>query len=379
MNELQINSLPTELPFYFNSHTEPGNGQMPEVLPFDVYYDSELHMYRMKPTEDLKEKLQHVYEEGSLRDGSISNESGQVYIQRITEYLLKKINSGDASERIVEVGCGAGVILKELRKLLPSQTKLYGIEPGKQIHSIHIEGVELICDFFPSEKLTGDFDLLFSLLVLEHVEDPRAFILNLKSKLKPNAPLVIGVPNCLPFLEEGDISIFIHEHYSYFTPQSLQALALQCSMTLSDIELIEGMIMATFVAQQDNIAVISDSWNHHEFQQKVSVLNRAVKKLFSYYEEGDVAVYVPGRGINTLHEIGIRNCRLIDDNSEMKGKFLPWLTSPIENFQDIVQRPPKVILIYTRTFGKAIKTKCSVMELGGCRILDLNDLLLAYA
>lgn len=372
--------LPDKLPFYFKAHPQKGNGGQPESLPFDVYYDDELCIYRQTASDLLKEKLNEVYKLGSLVDGSISNESGKVYVELVTEFILQSLPTKHADENlsVLEVGCGNAVILKELKKK-NTGLRLTGIEPGGHDIVEGIDEIEIIRSFFPATQIAGNkFDLIYSLLVLEHIEDPVGFLKQQKDQLRQSGKLVFGVPNCEPFLNAGDISIFIHEHYSYFTRQGIFALLEKAGLFLEKIEVIEGMILVTSSAHQTADLVKydnSEKINYQNFEQLIDSLNRGIKKLFDKYAQEKVAIYVPGRALNTLFLLNILKCRLIDDNTEICGKYLPCLHNPIEPFSEMIKNPPKFILIYSRTFGDKIKNKCmQEPALAGTEILTLNDI-----
>lgn len=373
--------LPDKLPFYFKAHPQKGNGGQPDSLPFYIYYDDELCIYRQKATEELKKKLNEVYELGSLVDGSISNESGKVYVELVTDFILQSmpLKSTIESLSVLEVGCGNGIILKQLKRK-NSFLKLTGIEPGG--HRI-VEGIDdaidIIRGFFPAKQIADTkFDLIFSLLVLEHIEDPVVFLQQQKDQLSPNGKLIFGVPNCEPFLKTGDISIFIHEHYLYFTQKGIFTLLAKAGLFLERIEVIEGMFLVTSSTQKRSDNVTHDKTeriSYHDFEQLNDSLNHAIEKLFEKYAQEEVAIYVPGRALNTFFLLNILKCRLIDDNTEICGKYLPCLHNPIESFSKMIKNPPKCILIYSRTFGNKIKNKCMQQPaLAGTEILTLNDI-----
>jgi hypothetical protein len=102
-----------------------------------------------------------------------------------------------------------------------------------------------------------------------------------------------------------------------------------------------------------------------------------ISKFISKFENSsDVALYVPGRALNFMYLLNCSNPRLVDDSTEVQGKFLPFFDSAIESFESLLLHPSKAILIFSRTFGEKIKTKCeSSPELKDCDIYCLQDLL----
>ncbi len=363
--------LPVRLPFYYQSHNQKGNGGFPETLPFDLDFDEELKMYRQRTTIELKEILHRVYQLGSLVDGSISNEPGSVYVDRITGFIKKHVVDNPGFS-ILEIGCGSGVILKSLKKI--TNTNIIGLEPGNHTKIHGLDNVRVIRDFFPSKQLKKKFDLIYSLLVLEHIEDPVAFLKIQAEYLNEKGKIIFAVPNCEAFLETGDISIFIHEHYSYFTRESIYHTVMLAGFSIQEISVIEGVLIVTITRSP-----LQNTNTYHfdklKFESSISFLNEKILGVFQHHKENDIVIYVPGRALNTLYMAKKLNCRLVDDNSEITGKYLPVFNNPIESFESILTNPPELIFIYSRTFGERIKAKCNrVSLLLHTKVLTLNDL-----
>lgn len=79
-----------------------------------------------------------------------------------------------------------------------------GIEPGRQGQNAYEKyGVQVIQDFFPSNQISGTFDIIIFYGVLEHIENPFDFLTELNKVLEPNSKLLLSVPNCEPHIEKG--------------------------------------------------------------------------------------------------------------------------------------------------------------------------------
>jgi SAM-dependent methyltransferase len=361
-----------KLPFFFKSHVDKNNGGFPEILPFDLYYDDELAMFRQKPSEELVKILDEVYKQGSLAEGSISSESGLVYRKKVVEYILSKFQVNESSQ-VLEIGFGSGAILKELK--VKGFKNLTGIEPGNHVLVSGLEGVTLINDYFPSEKITKRFDLVYTLLVLEHIEDPLLYLNNLINALTDRGKIIFAVPNCEPYLKDGDISIFIHEHYSYFTQTSIFNLVCKTTINIEDVSIIEGAFIVTLSKQYRPFEIHGDSIDMQVFRRMMNIHFEKLNQVFSNYKNEELAIYAPIRALNSLFIINKTSFRLVDDNSELQEKYLPVLTSKIESFEDMASNPPKCLLVFSRTFGERIKEKCcSDVRLSDTIILSLNDL-----
>ena len=345
----------TELPFFYKSHPLPDNGGYPHVLPFNIYFDEELKMFRQQATPEIKNILKQVYEAGSLVDGSISSESGKEYVPFLLDYIKKHATFNDKID-VLEVGCGTGLILKKLKEDTLGNNYC-GIEPGNHPIVEGLRGVNIIKDFFPSLKLQQKFDLVYSFCVLEHLEDPINFIENIYNQLTEKGIMIFGVPNCEPFYREGDLSMFYNEHFSYFTKQSIVALSQKLNLSILDISEIKGMLVFT-ISNSEVKGFQYELFTKEDYFKKLDIHFNSLKQLFSRYNNDETVVYIPGRALNTFFLLNMKDVRLVDDNTEMYKRYLPYFSNPVSNLEDILSNPPKLMFIYSRTFGNKIKEKC---------------------
>lgn len=351
------NNFIKELPFFYKSHNSKDNGGEKHTLPFQLYFDQNLSLFRQKSTEELNEVLKRVYLDGSLVDGSISSDSGKIYIPLLTKFILDHIDL-KSGNKVLEIGCGSGVLLKELEN--NRKDLIYtGIDPGKHPLESDLDNIRIIRDFFPSKEVSDKFDLIYSFCVIEHIEEVETFIAQIKNQLAQNGKLIIGVPDCEPFLQNGDVSIFLHEHFNYFNKYSLCKLLREFDFKIESCEIIEGMIVlsASMNSISENISIANTVILQENFFSKALHIKDNFSKAINKYEPSDVAIYVPGRALNLLFLTNNPDVRLIDDNREMKGKYLPFLNNPIENFDILCEKAPKLIIVYSRIFGERIKQK----------------------
>lgn len=100
------------------------------------------------------------------------------------------------AQRILDVGCGSGGFLKRLRGERPSLDLVgYEIESGA-LASVRAEGFAVLSG--NPAQFGGDaapFDALCMFQVLEHVEDPIAFLNGFTPLLKPGGHLIVSTPD----------------------------------------------------------------------------------------------------------------------------------------------------------------------------------------
>lgn len=365
----------TNIPFYYNSHNKSDNGGQPHVLPFKLTFDNELKMFRQVSNPELNKILVDVYDDGSLVDGSISSLSGIHYVDKIFNYINGNTLLNPES-KILEIGYGSGVLLKKFLKF--GYKNIYGIEPGKHKVVSGLEKALLIHDYYPSKSLTKKVNLIIHVLVLEHVEDPIAFIKAQAKQIEKNGKIIFFVPNEEPFLNNGDCSSFIHEHFNYFTRESICRLVDKSNLFLEDISIIDGLFAVTVnVSETNNIKKINFPYFKEDiFFKKLDINIQNFKNNILSFNEKEIALYVPARALNIMCLLGIKEPRLVDDNDEIHGKYLPFFKNKVESFKMLINNPPKVIFIWSLTFGSIIEKKCLMSnELLNTKIIKLGDLL----
>jgi 2-polyprenyl-6-hydroxyphenyl methylase / 3-demethylubiquinone-9 3-methyltransferase len=151
-----------------------------------------------------------------------------------------------AAKRALDVGCGAGLLCEPLARLGAQVTGLDAAPENIAAAKAHAEAQALEIDYrnLAIEKLpdTG-FDLVTSLEVIEHVDDPEAFVAGLSRSLSDNGLMILSTPNrtaksklLLVEIAEtvGQIPRGTHDHDKFFTPEELEKLLAAEGLKLID-------------------------------------------------------------------------------------------------------------------------------------------------
>jgi 2-polyprenyl-6-hydroxyphenyl methylase/3-demethylubiquinone-9 3-methyltransferase len=171
-------------------------------------------------------------------------------------YIRDRINrhwSGDECDRrplkgkrAADVGCGAGLLTEPLARLGAEVT---GIDPAPEnvaAARLHAEGQGLAIDYRTGgvELLTGPYDLVTSLEVIEHVTDAREFVAGLADALAPGGLLIVSTPNrtatsrlLMIMLAEGlgRIPRGTHDWQKFLVPDELCALVKDAGLEVVDV------------------------------------------------------------------------------------------------------------------------------------------------
>ncbi len=120
------------------------------------------------------------------------------------DYYLQKRRFEAAGRHILtgstllDIGCNRGEFFLFLKKKTIKGT---GIDPEASATTLHLpDGVSLISDHFPSEKLNDKkFDYITALAVFEHIpdENQKDFLESCQNYLSENGKIIITVPSPL--------------------------------------------------------------------------------------------------------------------------------------------------------------------------------------
>ncbi|HEX8669877.1 MAG TPA: bifunctional 2-polyprenyl-6-hydroxyphenol methylase/3-demethylubiquinol 3-O-methyltransferase UbiG [Allosphingosinicella sp.] len=150
-----------------------------------------------------------------------------------------------SGRKAADVGCGAGLLAEPLARLGAEVT---GVDPAPENIAAareHAAGQGLTIDYRVGsvEALTGPYDLVASLEVVEHVADTRAFVHGLADALADDGLLILSTPNrtawsrlMLITLGErvGGIPRGTHDWEKLLCPEELCALLTDAGLEVVD-------------------------------------------------------------------------------------------------------------------------------------------------
>ena len=134
---------------------------------------------------------------------------------RIFHHLVMQALRRTGGNRLLEIGCGNGDLLRRLSE--EADVQLTGSEiylKGLKYSQAKLPLVDFI-QFDASEGVTGDsFDVIAAFDVLEHIEDDRATMANIFEMLSENGRLVLSVPQYMFLWSNLDEIVFHKRRYS---------------------------------------------------------------------------------------------------------------------------------------------------------------------
>jgi 2-polyprenyl-3-methyl-5-hydroxy-6-metoxy-1,4-benzoquinol methylase len=379
-----------KMPFFFRLQDEPNNGELPDVLPFRLGVESQTGRIMQVFDERVQDALTRAYAQGSVITGAMDDRGiGKQYADDFMQYCLNTLGQCDlAGYRTLDVGCGSGYLAHRFNT---HGAQAAGIDPGPQCR----EGakrfnIKTVQGLFPSPELPGPFDCISCFAVLEHVRNLAKFLEDIKAHLAPGGRIILAVPDCEPFLVRGDISILLHEHWSYFTMQSLRD-TLRHNLPEASVSVKKGDFGGTLYASicfmedpsslEDRLPSSPDTAValFHEFALQSKSMAKALSaKLKEAFSQGkSIGLFVPIRAINALSMFKDTamegNLRFYDDDILSQNKFFPGFNIPIQSRTDLLQNPPDSLIIMSTTFGAKIAGELRKANLA-CPVTTISEI-----
>jgi len=127
------------------------------------------------------------------------------YLYRLGPDIINRINRAD---KLADLGCGQGQLLELLNQEFAKNKKnLYGFDISSSfINKSKKSFNNVFCLDLNENKLPfQDFDIIFALDIIEHLEFPLGFLKNTALVIKPNGLIIISTPNTgsLSYLLQG--------------------------------------------------------------------------------------------------------------------------------------------------------------------------------
>lgn len=327
----------------------------------------------------------HVYNaafDSSVMQYDVDYDNSLHFSDRFNEYAealaTRLVDSYELKNKdIVEIGCGKGDFLLAICNA--GENRGYGFDrsydPAKVKDGLPSSNVTFYQDFYDYNYSDLPVDFVCCRHVLEHIQEPTAFLKGLRSMLvgKNEPALYFEVPNALFTLESLGIWDLIYEHCSYFTERSLvrsfeaagfDVLATGTSFGGQYLHIEARASEETSVRRfpvQQSMAELKSLASAFE-QSYRSTVDTWSAKLASLTDGRSVVWGGGSKGVtflNVLRSVAGIEC-LVDVNPNKQGRFVPVTGQEVVSPARLSQyRPTNVIVmneIYLEEINDAVKS-----------------------
>lgn len=317
------------LPIWFGSQIEP----IFELANFAFEVD-DFGLIRMAEREVAARMISAYADDGYnfITSPPGASDWGNALAMKSINGLLATLGSVEGL-KVLEVGGGTLWSAERLisdfgaRSVTIIDPALKGLEAKDQRITIRPEYLT------PDTIFPDDFDLIISFNTLEHVPDPVSFLTVIRSHLSSGARLYLKLPESGKSFMMGDVGLCVHEHLTYFTPASLDAMLARAGLRrLAEAHYPGALQLLAEPVRPDLNAFAMDGED-----LLTTFATRSVENIEHFISElaggEDVAFVGASVGLaNVLHLASARQCPgiTIYDNDDLKhGQFLPGIPQKI--------------------------------------------------
>lgn len=301
------------------------------------------------------------------------SDSWVTHMKRYAEAVVDRF-ALDRRSLVIEVGSNDGYLLQHFMSL---GVPVLGIEPAANVAEVADErGVPTWVKFFgvkTAELIAAEgkqADLIAGANVLAQVPDVNDFVAGLKIALKSGGVITIEFPHLSRLIGETQFDTIYHEHFSYFSLFSVEAIFAAHGLKIFDVDELSthggslriyachagdrskvGTSALSRLRDRERLDGVHLLSYYSDFTERVRESKRALLEfLIKAKRDGkSVAGYgAPGKGNTLLNYCGIRADFLdytVDRNPYKQGKFLPGTRIPILHPGRLRETRPDYVLI----------------------------------
>jgi SAM-dependent methyltransferase len=296
--------------------------------------------------------------------------------------------------QVVEVASNDGYLL---RHFIDAGIPALGIEPARNVAQVAIEaGVPTEVSYFGTDVARAlvargvRADLLVGNNVLAHVPDLNDFVAGLAALLAPDGVLSLEFPHLLRLIEGCQFDTIYHEHFSYFSLLSAQAVLAAHGLRIFDVETLPThggslrLLACHEVARhptepsvdsvraEERAAGLDDPETYAGFNVRADACRTALRQFLDAAAADGRQVVGYGaaaKGNTLLNFAGIGRGRVpyvADRNPHKQGRFLPGSRIPVVAPDEIRRTRPDIVLVLAWNLLDEVRDQLAyVSEWGG--------------
>lgn len=291
--------------------------------------------------------------------------SNQGWGQIRAKEFFNNINFLFPPKTVLEIGCQNGYLLYELYKR--GAKKLIGIEPSPQVPFVKDDfEANIYNEFFDHNRFEKEsFDSVISLFVLEHLQNPTHYLESTARVLTKNGQIIIAIPNASYQMRMGDPGLFMHEHISHFTRQSLRNIFSLAGLKIVNYNETKSDIYLVAQKEHDNISKLKTS-NNSDWSDPLIQYDSALKNLLHRFKMNLINKSRVGlwgacpTSANLINLSEITNYVAFDGDSSKQNNKISGINGSIlnpssNNIKELVDTTAVIPLGYQKIIAKILK------------------------
>ncbi|WP_417465973.1 class I SAM-dependent methyltransferase [Kordiimonas sp.] len=195
---------------------------------------------------------------------------GKVWQGHYDQYYKFMADKLLTAKDVLEVGGGNGVLLE---KILTSGTSahIFDVEPNPQYS---FDDVCTLEEYFDNNfNFDGQFDVIYSSHLIEHLLNVNEFLQNCKKFLKPTGSVFIACPDISKSFEHLHLNAFTTDHFNYYAPWTMATLAAK-----------HGLVVVRYEGYRDHSMYLE--LRHAEDQTDTVIFGgKDILAIFHEYED----------------------------------------------------------------------------------------------
>lgn len=322
---------------------------------------------------DLEEFYKNDYDFLLESDDIEPQIDGVKYSEYIVDFFSEYIVN-DKNKMLLDIGAGKGNLLESFYKKFKNLS-YFAVEPSNAFFKLNQKSFikEKVHGFF-IENIFHDkkFDFITLVEVLEHVPNPKSFLMTVAENMHSESLMLVEVPN----FENHKSDILTIDHLSLFNPYNLNYLFQVCGFEVVKYN-IGNRVPMQFIVKLNKKRIIHN--NHYEkkslllFEQAIQYINKIItdtklieKDLVAIYGHNVLLDYLIGNQYLALSKI---EC-IINDNKLYQGKKRWNAKIDIVSFEEFMMygKSKKVLLSMNDCYHEKILQKLKNYTVLGAKI-----------
>lgn len=254
----------------------------------------------------------------------------------LNDYFVWLKNYIGSPSSVLEVACNSGCFLSLFKQDVACKDVL-GCDPAKNLKKLSSDrGLDVLDTYWNLETARGigrKFDVVIAINVLPHVPDPVGFLVACKEACK--GKIYVQTSHSDIFEKHG-WDTFYHEHISYFTVSSFEALSKRVGLTITRIqktpihsesfllELQEGGV------QDPGLEVLKEEESRFNTMRFRDHIIRTKQQICDILRDRKFMAYgASAKGNTAMNYFGLQPAYVVDDSPMKWGYMTPGTNSLI--------------------------------------------------